>query len=258
MLISARLYGKPMSGSVPGWYRTLTHYKVAVISAIRTPDHFMSTALLPMISACKTSVFRRVPRLAVRFTLLSALLVLTACAGQRAELEARQAQAAAEAAELSERTRQAEIAREQAERNERELRAELDRLRIEREQLAAARDLAERQAEERARQAAVLQRQQQQAEQARVQREQDAQIVALQRRLTETEANVQRREQANARLSQAITAAEELLQMLASEQLKYESVDAQGNTIEPLQKALISELEQRKNRLVQEAGALAN
>lgn len=188
------------------------------------------------------------------------ILSLTACAGQRAEQEAMLAQqrAAAEAADMANRARAAEIARLEAERSERELRAELERLRAEREELAVARELAEQQAEERARQAAELQRQQQQAEIARLQREQDEQIAALQRRLAETEENVRRREQANATLTQAITAAEELLQMLASEQLKYENVDAQGNTVEPLQKALISELEARKNALVEQARSLSN
>ena len=193
---------------------------------------------------------------------LAAVLILTlgACASQRAEEEAmlaQQQQAAVEAAALAERARVAEQARLEAERNERELRAELERMRVEREELAAARELAEQQAEERARQAAELRRQQQVAEAARVQREQDEQIADLQRRLAQTEENVRRREQANATLTQAITAAEELLQMLASEQLKYENVDAQGNTVEPLQKALISELEARKNALVQQARSLS-
>jgi hypothetical protein len=40
--------------------------------------------------------------------------------------------------------------------------------------------------------------------------------------------------------------------------LKYEDVDAQGQTVEPLQKALISELEARKNALVREAQSLGN
>lgn len=195
-------------------------------------------------------------------TALAAMLALAlvACANPRAEQEAllAQQQAAAEAAELAERARVAEVARQEAERNERELRAELERMRVEREQLAAARELAEQQAEERARQAAELRRQQQQVEAARVQREQQEQIAALQRRLAQTEENVRRREQANATLTQAITAAEELLQMLASEQLKYENLDAQGGTVEPLQKALISELEARKNALVQQARTLSN
>ena len=91
-----------------------------------------------------------------------------------------------------------------------------------------------------------------------MQQQQQNRITALERQLAVTEETARRREQANARLAQAITAAEELLQMLASEQRKYENVDAQGNTVEPLQKALISELEARKNALVREAQALAN
>jgi hypothetical protein len=198
---------------------------------------------------------------ALKVVLLAALLGLTACAGQRAEQEALLAQqqaAAAQAAELAERAELAELARLEAERNEQALREELERLRLESEALAVAREAAEREAEQRARQAAELQRQQQQTEVARVQQQQQSRITALERLLAATEETVRRREQANARLAQAITAAEELLQMLASEQLKYESLDAQGNTVEPLQKALISELEARKNALVREAQALGN
>jgi hypothetical protein len=198
---------------------------------------------------------------ALKVVLLAALLGLTACAGQRAEQEALLAQqqaAAAQAAELAERAELAELARLEAERNEQALREELERLRLESEALAVAREAAEREAEQRARQAAELQRQQQQTEVARVQQQQQSRITALERQLAATEETVRRREQANARLAQAITAAEELLQMLASEQLKYESLDAQGNTVEPLQKALISELEARKNALVREAQALGN
>jgi hypothetical protein len=166
--------------------------------------------------------------------------------------------AAAQAAELAERAELAELARLEAERNEQALREELERLRLESEALAIARESAEREAEQRARQAAELQRQQQQADVARLQREQSERLAALERQLAATEETARRREQANARLAQAITAAEELLQMLASEQLKYENLDAQGNTVEPLQKALISELEARKNALVREAQALGN
>jgi len=195
--------------------------------------------------------------------LLSLLLtvLLAGCASQRAEQEALQAQqaaAVAEARQLAEQARQSEIARLEAERSERELRAELARLEAERQALAEAREVAEQEAAERARQAAELQRQQQAAEQARIAREQEVRIQVLERELAASEAQIQRREQANARLAEAITAAEELLQMLASEQLKYDNVDANGQTVEPLQKALISELESRKDRLVREAQSLSN
>jgi hypothetical protein len=188
---------------------------------------------------------------------LAALLGLAACAGQRGEQEALLAQqeAAAQAVALAEL---ADMARLEAERNEQAVRAELERVRLENEAMAVARAAAELEAEQRAREAAELQRQQQQTEVARLQQQQQARIAELERQLAATEETASRREQANARLIQAITAAEELLQMLASEQLKYNNIDAGGNTVEPLQKALISELEARKNALVREAQALGN
>jgi len=188
---------------------------------------------------------------------LAALLGLAACAGQRGQQEALLAQqeAAAQAVALAEL---ADMARLEAERNEQAVRAELERVRLENEAMAVARAAAELEAEQRAREAAELQRQQQQTEVARLQQQQQGRIAELERQLAATEETASRREQANARLIQAITAAEELLQMLASEQLKYNNVDAGGNTVEPLQKALISELEARKNALVREAQALGN
>ena len=47
--------------------------------------------------------------------------------------------------------------------------------------------------------------------------------------------------------------AEELLQMLIAEQSKYENTDANGNTVNPLSKDLIAELEARKNELVRQS-----
>ena len=188
---------------------------------------------------------------------LAALLGLAACAGQRGEQEALLAQqeAAAQAVALAEL---ADMARLEAERNEQAVRAELERVRLENEAMAVARAAAELEAEQRAREAAELQRQQQQTEVAQLEQQQQGRIAELERQLAATEETASRREQANARLIQAITAAEELLQMLASEQLKYNNVDAGGNTVEPSQKALISELEARKNALVREAQALGN
>jgi hypothetical protein len=188
---------------------------------------------------------------------LAALLGLAACAGQRGEQEALLAQqeAAAQAVALAEL---ADMARLEAERNEQAVRVELERVRLENEAMAVARAAAELEAEQRAREAAELQRQQQQTEVAQLEQQQQGRIAELERQLAATEETASRREQANARLIQAITAAEELLQMLASEQLKYNNIDAGGNTVEPLQKALISELEARKNALVREAQALGN
>lgn len=164
----------------------------------------------------------------------------------------------AEVEALVEDARQAELARQAAEREAQALREELERAQREREAAARARELAEREAAERARQAAELRRQQQQAEQALLARQQEERLREMERQLLEADAAVQRREQANARLMEAVTATEELLQMLASEQFKYDNVDDNGQTVEPLQKALIQELEERKNTLLREAQALSD
>ena len=47
--------------------------------------------------------------------------------------------------------------------------------------------------------------------------------------------------------------AEELLDVLTTEQAKYERTDDYGNTLEPLAKELIAELEARKDSLVRQA-----
>jgi len=58
-----------------------------------------------------------------------------------------------------------------------------------------------------------------------------------------------------AALNQAIQAAEQLLTVLSAEQGKYENTDEQGNTVEPLEKELIAELESRKNELMRQANS---
>ncbi|MBL6817536.1 MAG: hypothetical protein ISQ58_10455, partial [Pseudomonadales bacterium] len=49
--------------------------------------------------------------------------------------------------------------------------------------------------------------------------------------------------------------AEDSLEALADEVAKYESTDETGNTLDPLAKDLIAELEARKNELVERARA---
>jgi hypothetical protein len=49
----------------------------------------------------------------------------------------------------------------------------------------------------------------------------------------------------------AILAAEDLLAVLITEQAKYENIDAFGETLEPLAKSLITELEARLENLTQ-------
>ena len=74
----------------------------------------------------------------------------------------------------------------------------------------------------------------------------EQQIAAIQ---TEADKN----EAASAILQETILVAEELLQVLITEQTKYENTDADGNTIDPLSKDLIVELEVRKNNLLRQA-----
>ena len=56
-------------------------------------------------------------------------------------------------------------------------------------------------------------------------------------------------------LARAVETAEELLTTLAEEQAKYPNTDEMGNTVEPLAKELIAELESRKNELVRQANS---
>ena len=57
-------------------------------------------------------------------------------------------------------------------------------------------------------------------------------------------------------MQQAIIAAQELLETLNAEVAKYELIDESGNTLEPLAKDMIAELEARKDELVDQARGL--
>ncbi|MFT4885851.1 MAG: colicin import membrane protein [Pseudohongiellaceae bacterium] len=99
-------------------------------------------------------------------------------------------------------------------------------------------------------------------QQARQAREQKIAAAAARRqakieRITELESLISRTENNSGAdeasvlaLNEAINVAEDLLDALAAEQTKYENTDATGNTVEPLAKSLIAELESRKNDLV--------
>ena len=56
-------------------------------------------------------------------------------------------------------------------------------------------------------------------------------------------------------LQEAILVAEEVLEGLTAEQAKYETTDEQGNTIEPLAKDQIAELQARKDDLLRQVQA---
>ena len=81
-------------------------------------------------------------------------------------------------------------------------------------------------------------------------------IAELEQEIAGTETNVGEEARRVATLALAVETAEELLKALAEEQAKYSNTDEQGNTIEPLAKELIAELESRKNELVRQANSL--
>ena len=197
--------------------------------------------------------------------LMLILLLFVGCSSQtvrQAEVAAREAERAVAEQEIAriaeeERMREAEAAeleritreelRREAEAAERE-RIALERRRQEAE--AAEREIAEanrrrrEEAEqlEQERAAALAERQEKLEFIARL----ESQISVIQSDLVQNDATV-------AVLQEAILAAEELLDALIIEQTKYENTDNLGNTLEPLAKGLISELEARMDELVQQA-----
>ena len=123
--------------------------------------------------------------------------------------------------------------------------------------VAAARLAAEQLAAQQAQVEAEQQRQRLLAEQQREFQAQNERLAQLEREIEDSRTQTQTQTLANAKLAEAILAAEELLLMLNAEQAKYGDLDDQGVPRDPLQKQLINELEARKNSLVQEAGKLA-
>ena len=80
-----------------------------------------------------------------------------------------------------------------------------------------------------------------------------ARISELENQLNEIQLEVNNNDEAISALRSAISAAEELLEMLTDEQEKYEDVDAAGFPRTPLAKELLSELESRRDMLTREA-----
>lgn len=201
---------------------------------------------------------------AVKLMLWAVLLPgLVACAGgQLAEMEAELAAQELALEQAREDARQQEAARlaaqQAAEEAESERQEALAILQQERREMERVEQRARQEAEQQARAAATLRQQREAAERERETLAQQARLAELETELVALQQQIERRDRANARLSEAVVAAEELLQMLDSEQQKYENVDGSGRTVEPLQKGLIAELEERKNALIREAEALGN
>ena len=180
-------------------------------------------------------------------------------ATQNAERAATQ-QALARAAQQKEQQRALEEAREREEIEIARIRreeAEKEKLEAERQRLAESEQRRfeveqRRRAEEIA---AQLRRQEMEALVA-VTAERDgklARISELENQLNEIQLEVNNNDEAISALQSAISAAEELLEMLTDEQEKYEDIDEAGFPRTPLAKELLSELESRRDTLTREA-----
>ena len=190
------------------------------------------------------------------------LSTIVACGSQSArEAAIAEAKVASIAAEQAAAAEAVEIEREQIEAEERQRLAEVEereRRRLAQERQAAeaearaeAQRLAREEAEraERGRQTAIAA--------ARAQRREKLdRIVALEQQIAEIQAEIDSDSEQALVMQQAIAAAEELLAALTAEIVKYELTDESGNTLEPLSKDLIAELEARKDELVDQARGL--
>ena len=190
------------------------------------------------------------------------LSAIAACSSQSArEAAIAEAKVASMAEEQAAAREAVEIERERIEAKERQRLAEAEereRRRLVRERQAAEADaraeaqrLAREEAEraERGRQTAIAA--------ARAQRQEKLdRIAALEQQIAEIQAEIESDSEQALVMQQAIVAAEELLAALTAEIAKYELTDESGNTLEPLSKDLIAELEARKDKLVDQARGL--
>jgi colicin import membrane protein len=194
---------------------------------------------------------------------VSMLLVLASCAssglreGEIAAQEAEVMTAEAETARLAEEATREQAARMRRQADEQEaeeamLQARRDRVKVRRAQRER---IKMQEAELRTEQAAKDQQSRQARQQelaalaARRQAKMDR-IAELELLILQTGNQSGADEASVMALNEAINVAEDLLDALAMEQTKYEDTDAFGNTVEPLAKSLIAELESRKNELV--------
>jgi|TARA_B110000971_G_scaffold184426_1_gene192163 Skp family chaperone for outer membrane proteins len=194
---------------------------------------------------------------------MSMMLVIASCASsdsREAEIAVREAEvmtAEAETARLAEEATREQAARISRESDEQE--AEEAMLQVRRDRVEVRRAERERikmqEAELRTEQA-TKERQVRQARQqeiaalaARRQAKMDR-IAELELLILQTGNESVADEVSIMALNEAVNVAEDLLNALAMEQTKYEDTDSFGNTVEPLAKSLIAELESLKNELV--------
>lgn len=190
------------------------------------------------------------------------LSVLAACGSQSArEAAVAEAEIANMAAEQAAAREAAEIERQRAEAEERRRLAEAEER--ERRRLAQVREAAEAEARAEAQRLAREQAERAERERqaaiaaARAQRQEKLdRIAALEQQIADIQAGIDSDSKQALIMQQAIAAAEELLAALTAEVAKYELTDESGNTLEPLSKDLIAELEARKDELVGRARGL--
>ena len=185
------------------------------------------------------------------------LSVLAACSSQSArEAAVAEAEVANMAAEQAAAREAAEIERQRAEAEERRRLAEAEererRLLAQERQAAEARAEAQRLAREQAERAERERRAAMAAARAERQEKMDR-IAALEQQIADIQAEIDSDSAQALIMQQAISAAEELLAALTADVAKYELTDESGNTLEPLSKDLIAELEARKDDLVERA-----
>lgn len=140
-------------------------------------------------------------------------------------LDQRREETAAQARQQAQREQQAQAVAEQA-RAEEERRQQEEAERREQERLAAI------------------------AAAAAVRQEKLDKITALEQQIAAIRAETSDDDAGIDLLQQAILVAEELLEVLDTEQAKYDDTDADGNTVQSLAKDLIAEVEARKDALL--------
>ncbi len=185
------------------------------------------------------------------------LSVLAACGSQSArEAAVAEAEVANMAAEQAAAREAAEFERQRAEAEERRRLADAEerdrRLLAQERQAAEARAEAQRLAREQAERAERERRAAMAAARAERQEKMDR-IAALEQQIADIQAEIDSDSEQALIMQQAIAAAEELLRALTADVAKYELTDESGNTLEPLSKDLIAELEARKDELVERA-----
>lgn len=196
-------------------------------------------------------------RLATRYRhvlLFAVTLVLAGCASSGSDQNAPEQGTVIEAQRIAEAAAAARAAEERARIAAAEVERERQAARQQAEQRAQAEAVAQAQAEREAaaRAQAAAEQRLRQAEAAQV-----ARIAALEAEIAAARASTGTVATANGKLEEAIATAEELLEVLNAEQLKYGNTNAAGEPVEPLLKDLIADLEARKNSLKQEAQALS-